>query len=209
MISQKKIVLSALAATIVAFTGCGSSSSDTTTPPPAPTLSSATLIDAAIQGLPYTCGTNSSVTDANGTFQFASGNSCSFTVGTSTLNVAAAKLNANNVKITPFDITELAADTNKTIRFMQLVQSLDKADDGKIDLTALSGKTLVLTTALADDSNLATAFTNVVAAGGTTDAETTLVTAVEALTHFVSTNTDPTVIEDIPTDLVVDGWVNP
>jgi len=211
MISQKKIALSVLAATIVAFTGCGggSSSSDTTATP-APTLNSATLIDAAIQGLPYTCGTNPGITDASGTFQFANGNDCVFNVGTSTLHVAAAKLNANNVKITPFDITEFATDDNKTVRFMQLIQSLDKADDGKIDLSALKDKTLALTTALADDNALATAFTNVVAAGGATDAETTLVTAVEALTHFETTNAgDATVLEDIPTDLVVEGWVNP
>jgi len=79
---QKVVSISVLAAAVLAINGCGSSSSSSTTPPTAtPTTGTALYVDSAVEGVSVTCGSTTSVTDAEGRFTYEDGKDCQFSVG--------------------------------------------------------------------------------------------------------------------------------
>lgn len=209
MTQIKKSLISVLGvSTVLLLTGCGGGGGGSNSASNTTTTKTGYLTDAAISGLPYTCGTQNGITGSTGEFTFEDGKSCSFSFGTSTLTVDATKLSSDKVKVTPFDVTELATDPNLAVRFMQLIQTLDNASDNTIDLSNLSGKSVDLTSALADDTALTTTMETLKT--DFSQSKTALVSASEAMTHFSTTHSaDSAIIGKIPTTLTVDGFVNP
>ncbi len=105
-----------LGASILAFSGCGggdSSDSD---------VSTAYLVDSAVKGVNYRCGTQSGTTGTDGAFNYQHGQTCTFSIGATTFSVAADKLAAGK-SITPYDI--FAGDDEKVVNLARLLQTLD------------------------------------------------------------------------------------
>ena len=75
-------------------------------------------VDSAIEGVTYLCGSESGITDENGTFNFEIGSDCNFTIGGVNLRDINASLLEDN--ITVLEINETVA---------QLLQTLDSDGD--------------------------------------------------------------------------------
>lgn len=91
---------------MLALTGCGGgggSSSDDDEPATA----EGRFLDSPVEGLQYTSGDITGVTDANGTFIYSVGGTVLFTVG----DVVLGSANGSTV-ITPLDLVPDAADEN-------------------------------------------------------------------------------------------------
>jgi hypothetical protein len=150
------------------------------------------LTDAAMQGVPYTCGSDYfGNTAEDGSFTFKSGENCTFKFGTDEVTIASTALSRTGNVVTPFDIEEIKSDTAKVTRFLRLVQSLDQASDGVINLSNLEDQSIDLLNTLASDSALESTYNDVV--GEFSQAEGSLVTAASALEHFktsIASNAD-------------------
>jgi len=81
---NKIITMSMLTIASLTFVGCGSSSSSSNTPitpPPATNGGTAFYVDSAVEGVNVTCGSTTSITDANGMFHYEDGKDCQFSIG--------------------------------------------------------------------------------------------------------------------------------
>ena len=149
--------------------GCGGGGDSPVANPPATTTG--TFVDSATQGIAYTCGTTTGVTDANGTFNFVAGDNCTFKLGGITLGTAAGKS-----LLTPVDlVVGASSETNPVVsNIAQFLISLDNdsnpANGIVIDpavQTALAGKALDFTLAPAAFASAAQALVSAVIAGRT------------------------------------------
>jgi hypothetical protein len=112
----------------VAFTGCGGGSGEAApapaSPPPAPptpTAKQGVFIDAAVQGLGFSTGSFTGRTDADGRFQFATGETVTFTLGRTTLG----SVPGGDV-ITPMNLAGTSDETDpRVVNLARLLQSLD------------------------------------------------------------------------------------
>ncbi|MDO6784484.1 hypothetical protein Q4583_10190 [Neptunomonas phycophila] len=110
---------------MLALTGCGGgggSSSDDDEPATA----EGRFLDSPVEGLQYTSGDITGVTDANGTFIYSVGGTVLFTVG----DVVLGSANGSTV-ITPLDLVPDAADENDdtVVNLLRFLQSLDADGD--------------------------------------------------------------------------------
>ena len=163
--------------------GCGGGGDSGTANPPATTTG--TFVDSATQGIAYTCGATTGVTDAMGTFNFVAGDSCTFKVGGITLGTAAGK-----PLLSPVDLVAGAtSETDPVVtNLAQFLISLDNdnnpANGIVIDTavqTALTGKTLDFTQAPAAFATAAQALVGAAITGRT------LVSIAAAQTHLGAT----------------------
>ena len=163
--------------------GCGGGGDSGTANPPATTTG--TFVDSATQGIAYTCGTTTGVTDANGTFDFVAGDNCTFKVGGITLGSATGK-----PLLSPVDL--VAGATNETnpvvTNITQLLMSLDNDNNPANGIvidpavqTALAGKALDFTLAPAAFATAAQALVGAAIPGRT------LVSTAAAQTHLGAT----------------------
>lgn len=118
-------------------------------PPPAPaagTPGTGRFVDSAVQGLSYTCGAGSGLTNASGEFGFRFGETCSFAVGGIALGSAAAR----SVLTPPALVSGATDETHPTVsNIARLLLSLDGDGDPGNGIviadsvrTALAGATL-------------------------------------------------------------------
>lgn len=119
-ISRGKLI--ALAA-LLGLAGCGGGGGGGGSPPsPGPETQTGVFTDAPVQGLAYACAPSgqSGITDANGQFEFADGDQCTFSIG----NLALPPVTAALV-ITPREIAAvIAADAGATQSAETLTQNL-------------------------------------------------------------------------------------
>ena len=127
---MREIILSSIVALLV-LNGCGGSSSSDSTVPSTNNLVEDTTesgsetvdtkklgkgyyIDSAIEGVDYVCGSETGITDVNGTFIFEEGADCNFTIG----NLVLREINASSLEdnITIFE---------DNLDVAQLLQTLD------------------------------------------------------------------------------------
>jgi hypothetical protein len=126
MTTKHKRILISLATTSLLLVGCGSNN-DTTID----TTKTAYLIDSAVEGINYSCGTLTGTTDSNGTFTYDTTkcpNGVEFKIGTLSLGT----INPSNINIDKYlTIQELAGKTRNDItdenvtKLAVLLQSLD------------------------------------------------------------------------------------
>ncbi len=125
------LISSALAVLILA--GCGGGSGGTVDT--ATGLSTATFIDAPVDGLEFVSPTQNGITDSNGNFIYKEGESVTFHIGNLYLGSAKPK----NGKITPLD---LVATTNvndpKVVNILQTLQTLDSDGNTSNDTIVIS-----------------------------------------------------------------------
>lgn len=106
-------------------TGNSGSSSGSSSGSNSPMILSGILVDSLVQGVNYTTATESGTTDAQGTFNYLSGEDITFSIGDVAFPTIAAKST-----ITPFDLAG-TLDVNDTalINMARLLQTLDVDGD--------------------------------------------------------------------------------
>lgn len=124
---QQKILLSLATATVL-LSGCGGGSSTTAT------AKSAYLIDSAVQGVEYSCGTATGVTDSDGKFTYDTAKCSSVEFKLGSLSLGAINTSSINAD-TYLTIQDLAGTTRNdianenVIKMAVLLQSLDSDDN--------------------------------------------------------------------------------
>jgi len=144
------------------------------------------FVDSAVQGLSYTCGAATSLTDASGEFDFVFGQSCAFRVG----GIALGSSTAGNVVLTPLALVPAAIDeTHPTVNnIARLLLSLDSDGDPGNGIviadsirSALAGATLNVAALPATFATAAQALLDTVLPGRT------LVDSAQAAGHLKAT----------------------
>lgn len=111
---------------------------------------SGTFIDAPVQGLYYKTSSNiADYTDKNGNFKYRAGDKVTFYIGKDGQELGSA---TGSAVVTPFDLAGNASkdmEDPKTVRILQVLQSLDNPADGLIDI---SGKTAPANCSMTDTS---------------------------------------------------------
>ena len=119
---MKRYLSSGLALSVIlALTGCGGGSDDST-PAAATTTGTGYYVDSAVEGINYTCGSQSGITDAAGMFKFAIGQNCTFKLGNVLLKTIGANSLVDNVTIVEDNVTVAA--------FLQTVDIDGNASNG-------------------------------------------------------------------------------
>ncbi len=120
-----KLTLIAVAIGSLALAGCGGGSSSNTD------SSTGVFVDSAVQGVAYQTTTQSGTTNALGEYEYAAGETVTFSIGGVTLPPVAAKS-----VVTPFDMagTKDASD-RKVLNIGRLLQSLDSDKDPSNGIT--------------------------------------------------------------------------
>ena len=185
----RAITFSAVVLSILA--GCGGSDSPPSTPSsPAPAaVQSATFVDAPVTGISYVCGSTSGKTDADGTFNYASGASCTFSIGNLTIG-SVTSVPADHI-LTVQDALGVSRGVTSDTRVQALAQLLQSLDDGSkpgritLQSTAAANLTNALVPAgtVLNASNLNMIFA--LAAPGKTLIDAT--TAANALAAYIDT----------------------
>lgn len=123
---KKEILISTLAAGMLAMTGCGGGSDSSGDD--APTTLSAQFIDSPVQGLSYDCQSSgkTGVTDSEGRFNYVAGDTCTFKVGTVTLGSA----QPTGPIFTPRDLTDNETVLTNTLRLLQTLDNDGDPDNG-------------------------------------------------------------------------------
>ncbi|CAA6803750.1 MAG: Unknown protein [uncultured Sulfurovum sp.] len=131
--------MSSVAVASLVLVGCGGGSSTTST-----STGTGFYVDAAIQGVDYTCGTQAGLTDSSGKFTFDTNQGCIFKVG----NVLLREVNASTLSngMTIFE------DNADTARYLQTLDTDGDATNG-IDVSS-SAKKLPHTTIPTDNAVL-------------------------------------------------------
>lgn len=163
-----------LGASILAFSGCGGGDSSDSSD-----VSTAYLVDSAVKGVSYHCGTQSGTTGADGSFNYQHGQTCTFNIGATTFSVAADKLAAEK-SITPYDI--FAGDDEKVVNLARLLQTLDsdKNATNGIDINATAHAQITHQIDFGSDFNITAE------AAGSVYANQ-IVTSMNALAHLAET----------------------
>ncbi|MBT0571656.1 hypothetical protein KIK84_15120 [Curvibacter sp. CHRR-16] len=167
-------LLGVVAAVLTACGGGGDSSSSSN-------VLTGTFVDAKVQGLSYTCGTQSGQTNASGNFSYVAGSTCTFKVGGVTLGSSTAK-----AVVTPVSLVSGASDeTNSTVQnIVRFLMTLDTDGDASNGIglgtsgTTLSSDTLDFSSA-SFDTDAQTLVSKV-------NSSSTLVTATDAASHLQS-----------------------
>jgi len=79
-------------------------------------------VDAAVEGVEYTCGDQTGITDANGTFTFEKGEDCAFSLGDILLREVDAQSLTDNITIIEDDL--------ETAQFLQSLDQDNNPDNG-------------------------------------------------------------------------------
>jgi hypothetical protein len=149
-----------LALTAFALFGCGSGSNSGTSATPGSTFTGK-FVDATVVGMPYKCGTSSTVTgttDAAGQFTCPTGQTVAFYVGDILIGSASAGL----AVVTPLDLVGVGSSPSNTtvsniVRFLMSISNTNPSSGTiTIDpavLTAAVGKTADFTAASATALN--------------------------------------------------------
>jgi hypothetical protein len=142
---MRKLTLGSIVTATLLLIGCGgggSTSSDdtttalspTTTATSTPTINSSKTVgtgyyvDSAVEGIDYSCGSETGVTDSNGTFTFENGQNCKFVLGDITLREINASMLEDNITILEDNIT-----------VAQLLQTLDADGNATNGIQILDG----------------------------------------------------------------------
>lgn len=81
MFSVARFAIYLVFSSLIVACGGGGGGDDNSGAPAAPVVSQGRFIDAAVEGLAYTSGAQSGITDANGAFQYENGKTVRFTIG--------------------------------------------------------------------------------------------------------------------------------
>lgn len=118
----------------MSLAGCGggsSSNTDSSTSSSNTDSSTGVFVDSAVQGVAYQTTTQSGTTNALGEYEYAAGETVTFSIGGVTLPPVAAKS-----VVTPFDMVGTKDATNpKVINIGLLLQSLDSDKDPSNGIT--------------------------------------------------------------------------
>lgn len=129
-----KLTLIAVAIGSLSLAGCGggsSSNTDSSTSSSNTDSSTGVFVDSAVQGVAYQTTTQSGTTNALGEYEYAAGETVTFSIGGVTLPPVAAKS-----VVTPFDMVGTKDATNpKVINIGLLLQSLDSDKDPSNGIT--------------------------------------------------------------------------
>lgn len=135
------------------------------------------LIDSAVEGIAYTSGNQSGVTDANGNFTYEVGKTVTFKIGNITIGTSTGK-----ATITPLDWVPSATDeTNAQVS--NLVRFLQTLDDDRNPANGIKIRPEVRTAAATASTPLFNQSTSAFAA------DATVASLVSALTPFTSAGT--------------------
>lgn len=97
-------------------------------PPPTPQTAEGRFIDSVVEGLSYSSGDQSGITDTDGTFSYEVGESVTFSVGTVEIGSATGR-----ELITPVDLTgsnSTMPDTQNIVRFLLMLDSDGDSSNG-------------------------------------------------------------------------------
>jgi len=171
---QRSVLLSIV---FLALTACGGGGGGSESP----TVSQGRFIDAAAEGIQYTSGTESGVTDANGTFTYKNGQSVTFSIG----GIIIGTVSGKNI-ITPVDLVAGAIDeTDPSVT--NIVQFLLTIDE---DQNALNG--IQISAAM----RTAAASLSVDFSSATFDSDASVQTAIDALAA-VTANMTRTLVSEV------------
>ncbi len=125
-----KLTIMAAAISTLALAGCGGGSSSNADSSNTDS-STGVFVDSAVQGVAYQTTTQSGTTNASGEYEYATGETVTFSIGGVTLPPVAAK-----AVVTPFDMVGTKDATNpKVINIGLLLQSLDSDKDPSNGIT--------------------------------------------------------------------------
>jgi len=114
---KKRVLLNGMAIiTVLSLVGCGGGGSGGST------TATGYYVDSAIEGVEYTCGGHTGITDASGAFHFEQGSSCQFSLGDIVLRHTNAEELSNNIKI--------VEDNIDVARFLQSIDKDGNAENG-------------------------------------------------------------------------------
>ena len=131
---KKALMFSVLTAGILVLTGCSSDDGDGGTS--TNTTQSAQFIDSAVAGLSYECQSsgNGGLTDANGYFNYVTGDTCTFSIGETVLG--SAQITGTT---TPRTLTTVEPDLSNILRLLQTLDTDADPENGIVLPTALTG----------------------------------------------------------------------
>jgi len=182
------LALSAIAGTLL-LVGCGGDSSDSTTT----STQTGTFVDSPVKGLYYVSGTQSGLTDKDGTFKYTLGETIKFYLGDSN-GVYLGESNGSSL-VTPLDLSDDGIDGNKTTNMLRLLQSLDKDSNASNGIEIDTVKAAKLRSVnFSDDANVT---------AGLTLTGATLKTSDEVKAHFRETLKAMSTLGTVPTSAKV------
>lgn len=167
---------------IASLVGCGGGGSGGTT------TKTGYFIDSAVEGLEYTSGSTTGITDADGSFKYEEGKPVTFKIGSMVLG----SLTVTNSKVFPVDLVSGATDeTHPNVSLMaQILQSLDSdgvASNGiTINETTRRSITQSIAIATADPSQTRTVIRQLLASNTTGTVRADLVDQTAAESHLES-----------------------
>lgn len=195
-IVQGKYKAACLAFLTIALSACGgsgggssSSPAPTTNPPQSAT---GVFLDSAVEGISYSSGALSGITDADGRFEYEVDNTIIFSIGSITIGAA---LGADT--ITPIELVDGAADetNDEVVNILRFLQTLDNDanPDNGIQITSIMRNLAVDTVidfaqtpeAFTDDGLVQTILSTMTSASDT--GARLLLAAEVALAHFRET----------------------
>ncbi|MGA1826148.1 MAG: MopE-related protein, partial [bacterium] len=179
---------------IIGFNAIGCGCRDSDNPPPVPEVYEGVFLDSAVKGLTYKTGSQTGITDSDGTFKYQDEETITFSIGDVILGQTIAK-----EIIIPLDLVDGATDEKNPIvsNICQLLQSLDV--DGNLDngitineatISELEGKSIDFTLDITDFENnlvVQNLFDTLNERGIFTDGIRTLIPASQAQNHLKET----------------------
>jgi hypothetical protein len=178
MILNKRMQLILIVA-MVTLIGCGGGGSSSTPATGASLAKSVgTYNDSAVSGVSYTCGTETGVTDINGTFKYDIGATCTFSLNDIILSIVSTQLSEANATILVNDIA-----------IAQFLQSIDLDGNASNGITITPEIITVLTDTNVTEANNTSNLAAIVTALQTaiSDYNGTEVNATEAEAHVEET----------------------
>ncbi len=93
------------------------------------------FLDSEVDGLTFICGSQSGTTDANGTFSYEQGGSCTFKVGDIVLGTANAQAVMTPISLVPGSVDETNPTVTNIVRFLMTIDDDNDPTNG-IQITA-------------------------------------------------------------------------
>ena len=136
---KKTITTSLVLSAILALAGCGGGSDSITSTADTVNTGTAYYLDSAIEGVAYSCGSQSGVTDSEGKFVFEEGKECQFTLA----GIPVKTISSDSL----IDGAKIVEDDLKVAKFLQSIDSDGDPTNGiTIDDQVLEALTKALET---------------------------------------------------------------
>jgi len=140
---KTSLMISGMAITLLALTGCGGGSDSSTTQQTTAT-GTGYYVDSAVAGVNYICGSQTGITDKDGKFIFEQGKDCTFKVAGLILRKVQADNLVDNAKLVENNVT--------VARFLQSIDTDGNPSNGIL----ITSETLTVLTNVLQTENIDT-----------------------------------------------------